>query len=414
MQPQKKQQHDELFYPEFVTKRVEHYYSERVEKTWGGGHILRGRTPDKNSIVLMSNDYLSLANHPDVIQAQAESLLQQGNGMMMSGVFLDNSSPQKQFEEEMASFMQAESAIVSQSGWCANIGLIQSLADKTTPVYIDMFAHMSLWEGIQSAGATARAFRHNDPISLEKMICQHGAGVILVDSIYSTSGRICPLAEIADIAHRYGCIFIVDESHSLGTHGDNGEGLVAALGLTDQVHFRTASLAKAFCGRAGIITCPSWFSDYFMQEARPAIFSSTLLPHEVASLSASLNVIRSEQWRRDRLQENADYLRTQLDQLGYNVSASQSQIISLESGDEKQTMILRDALESRGLFGAVFMAPATPKKRSIIRFSVQASMSKQDMQHMINVCRDVREEVGMTNWSSTRRKNRPLHIAKGI
>jgi len=414
MQLQKQLLTEELFYPEFVTKRVEHYYTERVEKTWNGGHILRGRTPDDNSIVLMSNDYLSLANHPDVIQAQAISLLQQGNGMMMSGVFLDHSSPQKKFEEEMADFMQSESAIISQSGWCANIGLIQSLADESTPIYIDMFAHMSLWEGIQSAGATARAFRHNDPASLEKMICQHGPGVILVDSIYSTSGRICPLAEIADIAQRFGCIFIVDESHSLGTHGEHGEGLVAELGLTNQVHFRTASLAKAFCGRAGIITCPAWFSDYFMQEAKPAIFSSTLLPHEIASLLASLDVIRNDKWRRTRLQENATYLRNALDQLGYNVSASQSQIISLESGDEKQTMILRDALESRGLFGAVFMAPATPKKRSIIRFSVQASMTQQEMQHMIDVCRDVREEVDMINWPSTRRKNRALHLARGI
>ncbi len=401
---------NKLFYPEFMTTRMKRYYHERVEKTWGGGHILRGKTPAEGDLVLMSNDYLSLANHPQIIQAQANSLLQHGNGMMMSGVFLNGTNPQQQFEDKMAVFMQAESTIISQSGWCANVGLIQSIADESTPVYIDMFAHMSLWEGITSAGAAARAFRHNDVSSLEKAIKKYGAGVILVDSIYSTSGTICPITEIAELARLYGCIFVVDESHSLGTHGESGEGLVASLGLSEKVHFRTASLAKAFCGRAGIISCPTAFKDYYMQEARPAIFSSTLLPHEIASLDATLNVIKHEKWRRVQLHKNADYLRRQLDHMGYNVSASQSQIISLESGREQQTMVLRDALEDHGLFGAVFVAPATPDSRSIIRFSVQTEMSRQEIEHMVAVCRTIRDRVDYKNWPSTRRKNRAIHL----
>ncbi len=168
--------------------------------------------------------------------------------------------------------MDAEAGVLCQSGWCANTGLIQSIANKDVPVYIDMLAHTSLWEGIHSAGANAVPFMHNDADHLRKQVKHHGAGVIVVDSLYSTSGSLCPLTEIVEISEENGCILVVDESHSLGTHGPHGKGLVVGLGLTEHVHFRTASLAKAFAGRAGFITCSERFSEYFRYESNPADF----------------------------------------------------------------------------------------------------------------------------------------------
>jgi len=231
--------------PEFLERRVNAYYRNRVQNTWGGGHIMRGRIPDKNALLLSSNDYLFVANHPAILKAASESILQKGNGLLMSGIFLHGANPLLQLEQNLAAFMGAESGILCQSGWCANTGLIQSIANEQIPVYVDMLAHMSLWEGIRSANATAVMFYHNDPEYLERQILKYGPGVIVVDSIYSTNGSICPLQEIADIAGAQGCILVVDESHSLGTHGEQGEGLVVSMGLTEKVHFRTASLAKA-------------------------------------------------------------------------------------------------------------------------------------------------------------------------
>ena len=296
-------------------------------------------------------------------------------------------------------------AILSQSGYAANVGLLQAISGQGTPVYIDMHAHASLWEGIQSAGADARPWRHNDIAHLRRQIESHGPGVVCVDSVYSTNGSVCRLAETIKLAKSYSCIVVVDESHSLGTHGPDGAGLVVEQGLIESVDFITASLAKAFAGRAGLIMCPQGFSDYFWFTARPAIFSSCLLPHEIAALDKTLSVVIRDSWRRHALHKNADVVRRGLADLGYNVDASESQIIALEAGLEYDTLRLREALESKDIFGSVFCAPATPKKRSLVRFSINAAMTIDDISKLIKGCEEIKDQVGMHQWSSTRRKS---------
>lgn len=389
--------------PDFLTRRIDRYYRERVQETWDGGHIMRGRTPGPDALHLSSNDYLSISRHPKIIEAAAACLQQQGNGLLMSGIFLHGDNPLLEFERRLGNFMDTESGVLCQSGFAANTGLLQSIAGDNTPVYVDMMAHMSLWEGIRSAGAKAVPFHHNDAENLERQLLKYGPGVVLVDSVYSTNGSLCPLDQIAKLSREHGCILVVDESHSLGTHGLHGEGLVASLGLSEFVHFRTASLAKAFAGRAGFIACSARFAEYFKFEANPAIFSSTLLEHEVAGLNATLEVIREEGWRRKKLHENAAYLRHNLEALGYNLNGSQSQIIALESGSERQTIALRDALEEADIFGSVFCAPATAKNRALIRLSVNAALTDAELGHIVRVCRDIRIRVGMKSWASTRR-----------
>lgn len=397
--------------PEFLAGRVSRYYRQRVQKSWGGRHILHGRTAEPDALHLSSNDYLSIARHPRIIEAMVNSLTNEGSSTLMSGIFLHGESPQLDFEDELARFMKAEAGVLCQSGYAANVGLIQSIADDQVPVYVDMLAHMSLWEGIRSASAQAVMFYHNEPEHLERQILRNGPGVILIDTVYSTNGSICPLRDIAEIAGRHGCVLVADESHSLGTHGPNGEGLVVELGLEHQVHFRTASLAKAFAARAGFITCSSSFSEYFKFESLPAIFSSTLLPHEVAGLAATLDVIEQEGWRRDKLRDNSEYLRAGLDQLGYNLNGSQSQIVSLESGTEPQTIVLRDALEERGIFGSVFCAPATPKNRAMVRLSLHTDLDKHDLDRILSACDEVRAVTDFAQWPSTRRRRTQLNAA---
>lgn len=407
-----KQQQTKLLFscatePEFLELRINRHYRNRVQDLWGGRNLLHGLRPGINSVQLMSNDYLALSKHPNIVSNISKELHKEEGGMLMSAVFLHGDSPQQHFERRLAHFLGAERGILCQSGWCANTGLIQSIADEKTPVYIDMLAHMSLWEGARSAGAPVVMFHHNDPNHLERQVLKHGPGVIVVDSVYSTNGSICPLQDIVDLGTTYGCVLVVDESHSLGTHGKYGEGLVASMGLEGRVHFRTTSLAKAFSGRAGFITCSDRFGDYFAFESNPAIFSSTLLPFEVAGLDATLTVIQTEGWRRKKLHHSAELLRSQLDELGYNLNGSESQIISLESGTEQQTIKLKDALEIRGIFGSAFFAPATPKNRAIIRFSINSDITEPELNRVIEVCAEIRNEVDLGNWPSTRRKRGP-------
>lgn len=391
--------------PDFLRRQVDVYYQERVAP-WGGGHIMIGQMPGKDAVRLLSNDYLCMARHPEVIEAQCRLLKGADPALLMAAVFLHGDNPQARFEQQMAQWMHAESAVLSQSGWAANTGLIQSIAGPEIPCYIDMFAHASLWEGIRSAQASAHAFRHNVPEHLDALLRRHGPGVVIVDSVYSTSGSVAPLCDIVDVVERHGAVIVVDEAHSLGTHGPEGRGLVVDLGLTSRVHFRTASLAKAFAGRAGIVTCSARIAEFLKYTANPAIFSSGLLPHELAGLEATLEVISRSDDRRRRLHRNADYLRSGLSALGYNLELSEAQILGLEAGPELATMALRDALEARGVFGSVFCAPATPKNRSLIRFTVNSDLTLAELDHVIDVCAEIRDEVDMANWPSTRRRRR--------
>jgi len=378
--------------PNFVEQKLKIYEELLFSSTKNGKHLVLGREPGTDAIMLQSNDYLSLSKHPSIIKAQVASLHNHSQDAVMSAVFLHEDSLKGSFEASMAAYTGYEKAILSQSGWAANVGLMQVIADKDTNIYIDFFAHMSLWEGIKSCGAKAFPFRHNKINSLENLIKKHGSGIIVVDSIYSTIGDLCPLVDVVDLAARYGCALVVDESHSLGTHGPKGAGLVAKLGLTDRVHFVTASLAKTFAARAGIVLCSNRVAQCFPYVAHPSIFSSTLLPYEISGLVATLEVIIGSDDRREKLHRNAAYLRKGLNDLGYSV-ASMSQIVSVEGGREEITEQIRDALEARSVFGSVFCAPATPKNRSLLRFSLNSDLSSAQLDHILSACSDIRDSI---------------------
>jgi len=392
--------------PSFVTKRMDEHYVTRVDQLLGGEHMHVWKRPGPGAVMLAGNDYLCLANQPALIDAQVRCLQGTGGQALMSSVFLQAGSSQHRLEQKFADFMGAEDTIMAQSGWAANVGLLQSIAEPGVPVYLDMMAHASLWEGVQSAQAQAVPFVHNNMDHLKRQLDKHGAGVIVVDSLYSTDGSLAPLHDVVALAERSGSILVVDESHSLGTHGPRGAGLVIEAGLEDRVHFRTASLAKAFAGRAGIISCSSHFKGYFLSASRPAIFSSCLLNHELAWFDAAIDFVEAADARRAALRSVTTEVRTGLARLGYSIDDGSEQIIALEAGPEPKTLVLRKALESRGIQGAVFCAPATPKNRSLVRLTLNCGLNGREIAKLLDACADMREEVDLENWSSSCRGRR--------
>ncbi|MEO1282241.1 MAG: alpha-hydroxyketone-type quorum-sensing autoinducer synthase [Pseudomonadota bacterium] len=393
--------------PDAVSSKVDDYYRYRVGELWAAKHPLKGRTPRPGAIRLRTNDYLGIAQHPHIIESEVAALRAGGHGESVSRVWLHHvDDPISRFEERVASLCGAESALLCPSGYAANVGLIQSLSGPGKHVFIDQKAHISLWEGIKSAGANPVPFRHNDVEHLKRQLQAFGSGLIAVDALYSTDGNIAPLVQFADLAERYGCALIVDETHSFGTQGAAGAGLVQDMGLTERVHFRTMGLSKAVASRGGAIVCSTRNSEFLRYESLPSIFSTSVLPHEVAGYNAALDVFRDETWRQTKLASNHAYLRAGLDAIGYNVNASKAQIIALEAGDIRQTVLLRDALESRGVFGAIFFPPATPEKRCLIRLTVNCIVSREELDRVLSVCQEIKDEVGMADWRSTRRKRR--------
>jgi len=383
--------------------RLENQFMPHWNKQWSGKCILHGATPGAGAIRLDGNDYLNVSGHPDIVRAQIETLRRSNESVIQSGAFLLDAHPSRTLEAALASWVGKEDGFVCQSGYAANVGLLQAIADEHTPVYLDTLAHTSLWEGVRAAKAPAHPFRHNDPDHLSRVISRNGPGIVVVDSVYSTTGALCPLAEMVEIAEQHGCTILVDESHSLGTHGPQGAGLCAELGLSDRVHFITASLAKAFAGRAGFFSVPAELRFYVLHHSYPNIFSSCLLPHEIAGLAATLEVIKQCDEERKRLHSNTRRLRNSLTELGYPIHQGTEQIISLEAGLEPDTMVLRDRLEEHNVFGAIFCAPATSRNRAMVRLTLNANLTEAELSHIETAARDIAPLVKPWDWPIARR-----------
>ncbi|WP_439292200.1 MULTISPECIES: alpha-hydroxyketone-type quorum-sensing autoinducer synthase [Rahnella] len=367
--------------PSFLEKRIKEHYQDRFVNEWGGESLFKSPSPSSNDVPLNNNDYLCLCKNKSLYLNMGKDI---SNDVLMSSVFLDESSFQTRVEREFSKFFNVENSILCQSGWAANTGLIQSIADDTTPVYIDILAHMSFHDGVRLANAKSYVFAHNNANNARKKISQYGPGIIVVDSVYSTNGSLCPLSDFATLAQELDCILVVDESHSAGTHGPEGRGIVNALKLNEQVDFITVSLAKAFAGRAGLITCPNKFKDYFLLESHPSIFSSALMNHDLKWFMNVIPVIVSSDIKREKLHFNSRQIRSSLKRLGYNVSSGTEQIIAVEIGSEKSVLILQKKLQKKGVYGSVFGYPATTKNKSLIRLTINSDLTDSDISRIVD------------------------------
>ena len=383
--------------------RIEQQFAARLKDEWGGKFVTHGRHPLSNDVRLDGNDYLSITGHPEIVRAQLDSIRSDREFVLQSGVFQLEGNSAWQLERALCDWLGVEDGLLCQSGYTANLGLLQVVADPDTPVYMDSLAHMSLWEGARAAQAPVHAFRHNDPAHLAKMMQRHGAGLVVVDAVYSTTGALCPLREMVEAAEHGGSMILVDESHSVGTHGPEGAGLSAQLGLTERVQFITCSLAKAFAGRAGFFSMPPALRNYLMCHSFPSIFSSCLLPHEVAGLRATLEVVKRSDDARRKLFANTHRLRHSLSDAGYPIHQGSEQIISLEAGLEFDTLALRDALEAQGVIGSVFCAPATSRNRAMVRLTLNAGLTEAELDHVESAARIVAAKVKPWQWPIARR-----------
>ena len=394
-----------------LKQRVGSDFVPRWDLEWGGRWILGNRTPGADAIRLDGNDYLCVTGHADIINAQMQAMCRDTDAVVQSGVFLTERHPSRDLERALAQWLGKEDGVVCQSGYTANVGLLQAIADEETPVYLDALAHASLWEGARAARAPVHMFRHNDPEHLDRLMQRHGPGLAIVDSVYSTTGALCPLTAMVEATERKGSMILVDESHSLGTHGPAGAGLCQALGLSHRVHFITASLAKAFAGRAGYFTVPRELRYYVLHKSFPNIFSSSLLPHEIAGLAATLRVIQRSDDARTRLMTSARRLRASLTWAGYPVYHGTEQIIALEAGTESDTSALRDQLEDAGIFGAIFCAPATGKNRAMVRLTLNSGLTEAELARVETVTAELAASLRPWDWPCARRASRGTRAA---
>ncbi len=367
--------------PDWLSKRIDEFYVSKNALVV----FPFDPPPDadiKGYFTCHQNNYLRLSAHPEVIAAKNAATEKTGSGAMASMTYGGAHDYHSEFRERVARVSKVDGPDgiqITTSGWSANVGLISSLATEDTPIYIDMAAHASLWDGGRLSAGRIVPIRHNRPKALESFIESYGPGIVIIDSYYSTSGAVSPLEQYADIAQKNNCVLVLDEAHSFGMIGEHGGGLAVALGLESAIHYRTVSLAKALGGSGGLIITSKYAGQALPFWMRPSIFSSAPPPANSAGNSAALAIIEREPHRAAHVHAMAKRLRELLTAQNIDTGPSECQIVSLRFKGTDDACLMYGELLEKNILTAVFLPPAVPSGSSLLRFSLYSDLSENDI-----------------------------------
>jgi glycine C-acetyltransferase/8-amino-7-oxononanoate synthase len=332
-------------------------------------------------LLLCSNNYLGLADHPRVRQAAADAAERFGAGAGASRLISGNMSPHRRLEERIAAFAGYEAALLFGSGYLANLGAISSLAGHGQVVFSDELNHASIIDGCRLSRAERFVYRHADLEHLTWGLRQagHRGALIVTDAVFSMEGDVAPIADLVDLARRHRCRLMVDEAHATGALGPGGRAAVAEAGLSGEVDVIVGTLGKAL-GSYGAYVCASGeIVDLLVNVARPFIYSTAPPPPAVGAALAALALLEGQPGLVGQLQRNAAVLRDALTAQGFGVGSSRTQIVPVVVGGAATAMALCErALEGR-VFGQAIRPPTVPEGTSRLRLSVMANHRADDL-----------------------------------
>ena len=358
-----------------------------IEGPQGGRVVLDGAPV----LLLCSNNYLGLADHPRLRRAAADAAMALGTGSGASRLISGSMSMHSELEAKLAEFKRTEAALLFGSGYLANTGTIAALASRDEVVFSDELNHASIIDGCRLSRAELFVYRHRDTEHLEWGL-RRAAGrgsLIVTDGVFSMDGDLAPLTELAALARRYRCRLLVDEAHATGCIGPGGRGSVAAAGLGDEVDVVVGTLGKALGGYGAYVCASRELTEFLINAARPFIFSTALPPAVVAAASAAVDLLTEQPERVDRLQANATTLREELLRQGLEVTDSEAQIIPLVIGEAEATMALTERLLERGVFAQAIRPPTVPPGTCRLRLTAMAT-------HRIGELRSAAKLIGRT------------------
>ncbi|KAL3472248.1 pyridoxal phosphate-dependent transferase [Aspergillus californicus] len=374
--------------------QVKKYFQLRTKDHNGIMKDIMYTSEKEHSIIVCDNDYLNLVHHKDVVTKQANDLLDSSvaRDTIKSSIFISEFDPHTALEKDIAAWY-GKDCYLAQSGYAANVGVMHAICTPGMNVYIDRFLHASFYDGLAARKVKVHVFLPNNAADLEKKIQENGPGLILIESVYSTSGSFAPLEEIVTIKKKHNCLIVVDESHSLGLYGSEGRGLLYDKGLVSDVEYVTASLAKAFATRAGIVFTNH--TTYAKENAFPFIFSSGLVQNDIVRIRAIWEVIKPADDRRARLMRISAFLREELSKFrGIQVVNSESApcpIIGVFVGGDEETLVrFHRFLSKKGILAAPFIAPATSKKFPVLRFSLHCDITIEQGAAIVRAFKDWR------------------------
>jgi glycine C-acetyltransferase/8-amino-7-oxononanoate synthase len=357
-----------------------------------GPRVLLGGRP---VLLLCSNNYLGLADHPKVRGAAAEAAMRWGAGAGASRLISGNMEPHRRLETQLAEFKGYEAALLFGSGYLANTGVIAALAGAGEVVFSDELNHASIVDGCRLSRAETFVYRHGDLEHLAWGMGQAGGrgSLIVSDGVFSMDGDVAPLPQLLELARRNGCRLMVDEAHATGAIGPGGRGSVAAAGLSGEVDIVVGTLGKAL-GSYGAYACACAETiDFLLNTARPFIFSTAPPPPSVAAATAALELVSPH--RVERLQANASRFRAALAAEGLDCGSSQTQIVPLEVGDAEDAMSFCERALERGVFAQGIRPPTVPEGSSRLRFTVMATHRVGELERAAKLVAAAAREIGL-------------------
>jgi 8-amino-7-oxononanoate synthase len=351
----------------------------------------------KPVLLLCSNNYLGLADHPRVREAAAEAAMRWGVGAGSSRLVSGTMTIHGRLEERLATFERSEACLLFGSGYLANIGVIGALAGRGDVVFSDELNHASIIDGCRLSRAEVVVYRHRDVEHLDWSLRRHPGErrLIVTDSVFSMDGDVAPLTDIVELADVHGARLMVDEAHATGNLGPNGRGAVAAAGLEGEIDVIVGTLGKAL-GSYGAYACASSeIVRYLVNTARSLIFSTAPAPPAVAAALAALELLQEHPQRVQRLRSNARVLRRALAAEGFPVADSEMHIVPLIVGDERAAMRMCQEAIARGAFAQAIRPPTVPMGTSRLRLTAMASHTATELQMAAGVFGDAARRLGL-------------------
>jgi glycine C-acetyltransferase/8-amino-7-oxononanoate synthase len=332
-------------------------------------------------LLLCSNNYLGLAGRAEVREAAAAAAMRWGAGAGASRLISGNMEPHQELEQRLAAFKGYEASLLFGSGYLANTGVIAALAGRGEVIFSDELNHASIVDGCRLSRAETFIYRHGDVEYLTWGLRQAGerASLIVTDGVFSMDGDVAPLPELLALARRHGARLMVDEAHATGAVGPGGRGSVSAAGLSGKVDVVVGTLGKAL-GSYGAYACANAETiEFLVNSARPFIFSTAPPPPAVGAALAALMILEDEPELVERLEANAQTLRSALSGEGLSVGASATQVVPIEIGAAETTMALCERALRRGVFAQGIRPPTVPEGSSRLRFTVMATHRSEEL-----------------------------------
>jgi len=376
-----------------VTESGYYFFFRKLESPQDSEVVVNG----KRVIMIGSNNYLGLTNHPRVKEAAIKAVEKFGTGCAGSRFLNGNLEIHEELEAKLARFFRKEQALVFATGYQTNLGTISTLVGRNDVAIIDKYDHASIIDGCRLSFGQVKKFRHNDMKDLERTLeaVKNKGKLIIVDGVFSMEGDIADLPNIVKLAKAHGARVMVDDAHGVGVLGEGGRGTAEHFGLGDQVDLIMGTYSKSLAAIGGFVVGSEKVINYIKHTGRSMIFSASLPPALVASVSVALDIIEEQPQLRTQLWKNTHKMLKGYKELGYDTGTSETPIIPIIIKDSMKVYEMCKRLFENGVFVNPVISPAVPPGRELLRTSYMATHTEQQLDSVLEAFQKVGNQVGL-------------------